>query len=212
MPAYNVTWFLRALFMFVLVSPVVKIVVSRKQIGYISLSVIFCLHMFATIYHITSLEALEWFFPIKGLFYFSLGAYMACHGLSLNNITTSGVAACGAISLTLMIYAAFFQVFPIWMVVVAHPLMILFLWRFTPSKPWPKSLTDKGFALYLLHPLFVFAIGRLSLRVGFVAQMLNSVAGNLLLAMLVVMASIIAAYAICGFAPILTKPLFGGRC
>lgn len=137
---------------------------------------------------------------------------MAGHGLILNCTPTLVAAVCGAVSVAIMIFAAFSRIFPLEMVVIVYPLLMLFLWRFIPSKPWPKALTDKGFALYLLHPLFVFAIGRLSLKVGLVAQLLNSVAGNLSLALFVVIASLAAAYAICRFVPILTKPLFGGRC
>ena len=161
MPAYNVTWFLRALFIFVLVAPVVKIIISRKDVGCLILVMIFCLHVFANIFHVVFLEALEWFFPIKGLVYFYLGAYMAGHGLSLNCIPMLVAAVCGAVSVAIMISAAFSWVFPLEIVVIAYPLMILFLWRFTPSKPWPKSLTDKGFALYLVsaHQRTDFAEG-----------------------------------------------------
>ena len=58
----------------------------------------------------------------------------------------------------------------------------------------------------------MFTIGKLSIKVGFVAQVLNSIAGNLSAAMLVVLLSLVVADAICKFAPVSTKTFFGGRC
>ena len=142
MPFLTPLWFLRSLFIVVLLSPVIDY--ARRSLP---------LLVFIGMAYVID----TWIYPV---FFFSIGMYLAGgkYHLSRRSGILAGVFA--AVGLAFKIELALRGVaFPNWAEPVIDINLIAFFWTIVSDREWPKVLTSNAFPIYLLHwpLLFIYA-------------------------------------------------------
>ena len=156
-------WYLRALFFLVLVSPALLAFVKRG--GRPALVLLLALYWSLNPW---SLDAPHWWlgmtarvfwtfvFSAEGLFYFSLGLYLASHPVSLPR---RPAIALGAVGLLVGIGGMLMEMNGVpdfgYAKLVAIPLVLCLIWGLVPDRPWPAWLVGNAFAVYMVHPVLV---------------------------------------------------------
>ncbi|MEG2725433.1 MAG: acyltransferase, partial [Kiritimatiellia bacterium] len=161
-PLLGVLWYVRALFILLLVAPLFLNVIckSKKMLqgGLITLFIFAAL--LGDPQGGTWLYSLIYTFSIHGAFYFFLGVYLWRYPMTgkLQRANALGVLFFG-----MMIYVLTFlnieeYVGGMWRCVRAFaiPLTMLGLWSIMSCKRWLKFFQGKPFAIYLCHPFIVY--------------------------------------------------------
>lgn len=205
-------WYVRALFLLLLASPLLAYGLRKAGVW-------FLLAVFGIYWAVNSwsLDAPTWWlsvrwrmvwtfgFPVEGLFYFCAGLYLWDRPVKLQRRTglvLGGVGlAVGLVGMGLKMAGIFDYGY---LTLTTIPLVLLLLWTLSPSARWPSALVGNAFALYVIHPILVRALG--------LWGVLPSVSGIFLLeGALVAGASLALAVALNRTAPRLASFAFGGR-
>lgn len=157
-------WFVRCLFLFVLISPIIAWIVKKgKTISFVFLLLIFPLGILRGIFQPVEGDALWCIvgtFSFSNLFYFSLGFYLALYspqiacpkivtyfagGLWMILLTLQGISSLYALNLSY--YFNFLSI----------PAGLYFVWQITSSdRRWSLVLTQASFPIFILHAFFLF--------------------------------------------------------
>lgn len=156
-------WYLRDLFLLVLLSPFIGWLV-RKTRGWI-------LAAFGVLYLALNPGTLDfpgfWIgqrwrivwafgFSVEGLVYFSAGWFLAVHPMFLARRIGLTAGAIGlVIGLVGMKLAASGSPLFGYACELSIPFVMAFLWAVMPSKPWHPWLVGNAFAIYVMHPIFL---------------------------------------------------------
>ena len=211
-PFYSPMWFLRALFLMVIMSPAISYMAKVWGGGGVILIFI--------AYWLMAPDARRndewrWFFrhgvSLFGMFWFALGMYLRKRMRDWTDLYPWGVwgavASIGiAMSLLAGSIAAHFSRFD--MSISLEPFFVLFAlyggFFFVSSSKWADILTNNSFPVYLIHSFFIFII-------GFVLKNQDSwaiLSARVLFAFVI---SLCAAFTIKKLSPRFATMLFGGR-
>ena len=188
-PALGPLWYVRCLFFFVVVSPVIVWLI--RKVGFVSLLVLGCL------YYVYSacgevIDFLSYGFSLEGIFYFSTGLYLHMKHVPLNIGPMIGVPlfACGV------------SIYVMGLTELSIPVMIVGLWGLMPTRRLPRVLIENTFPIYLMHMfvLLLFGTARISSPMAAVG-----------IGMLAVVLSITIAEAMRRVSPVAVRILYGGR-
>ena len=209
-------WFIRCLFLFVLVSPLIAWIVKKsKRISLIFLTLIFPLGLFRVIFQVEEGDIL-WCtvgtFSFLNLFYFSLGLHLALYPLQQNRpkylmylagsfwlilLVSKGLSSLHTSSLSP--YFGFLSI----------PAGLYFIWHIVTEKPWNRVLTQASFPIFILHMFFLSMIGL------FIKNLIPNIEGRLSTCMIssiiAFYSSIFSSYLTHKYLPRMSHFLFGGR-
>ena len=154
-----VLWYIRALFLLVLLSPVCKWLVEHisSKIVLTCLWLLYALVVPGSETSETEMQSFfKWTVSLLGLFYFSLGIAARRGIVDLKRRFWNVICIVGCATLCVRILTGG---------VGAHlrPIYCLGLfnvfWRLAPCAPAPKGASRLSFAVYLLHPFFLVILG-----------------------------------------------------
>ena len=154
-PTWNYAlWYVRALFLLVLASPVLGMLVRRFGRGWLAAA--FLLNLLVEVnYNLPFQRTLYFGLALGGVFYFSLGIWLRT--AEVRGIVRWWAWACAAVSgLILVAQTIFFSVrsselFAYRFYPFAVPFMLYAIWYFVPSRVWPTWLTAMTFPIYVIH-------------------------------------------------------------
>lgn len=210
-------WYIRALLVIVLVSPVMAFASRVRYGAALSTAVFFCAYV-AFSPHRNGLAStrLEHFLyygvSLMGMVYFQLGILLRRTGFLERTLRVPAWAGAGLFALgvaavalrTRVLAAAGSEPFPV--LCLAIPLLVSGLWLLTPAAGWPKAVTSMSFPIYVMHYFVVFALD------GFRRPRADkSISLMLAQAALAVAVPCAIAFAARRLAPRASSALFGGR-
>lgn len=158
-PATIPLWFLRSLFLFVVVSPVIVWIINRApKIWIWGLFVLSLLLGYAPDPDVGGWSGFfQHVFSVTGLMYFSFGIYARINDLSYCSRKVA-IIAIGAGILLLLINGVFtyYQVsLKLPFIAFAVPCLMYATWYFMPSNNLPAWLKGTSFPIYLMHMIFI---------------------------------------------------------
>lgn len=188
-------WFLRALMLLIIASPIVCMMCRKRIIGLGSLLILFC----GSIALSSNL-----FLPMLGVFCFSFGFYLRlnpiCVSASLYRISAI-ICAISLIPCSLMGGGK-----------VIVPLLALFvMWVIMPDKRYPIGVTSLAFPIYLLHPFIYFALFRVERLLGFEGASGRYLHIHLSFFIIAFLGSLGSGMVLKRYAPRVAGIIFGGR-
>lgn len=198
-------WYVRSLFFFVAISPLLYHFI--KRVGLVALFVLAVLSFAVGYYGLRSQDrvclVLTKSVCVSGLFFFCCGVYGRLKRIRLPN---RGQTIALVLGLCLAVANGYCRmsgikfIIPLWV-----PLLLFGLWRFVPEHPLPKWLTNATFAIYVLHAVIYKILGiAFHFRVETIPQWLVKWMGG-------VSGSMIVAMALRRCCPKLAGAAFGGR-
>ena len=208
-PELPFLWYVRALIIFVVISPLIK---CMAKCGVVLFFVLYFLTDVVCDLSIASSKILHWFISLRGLAYFSLGIYLRnnpirkLRGSSMLLIIGTVVYLLGlwlSIELSGILSRAL-----MW---GGTPIMLLSVWTKISEKKWPIFLTRCSFAIFLMQSaLITLLIG--VLRVCSLKEWgYTTISGYFLRLLLVVSVAIVLSNFLFKFLPRLSRLMFGGR-
>lgn len=212
-PLLTPLWYVRALFVLVLLSPLLHWVL-RKTGGYILLLLFALYGIVCPYYPMSDWNALKNFarvgiLPVLGLFYFSFGL-----AISMKFIETKRISLSPWLSLSLGLILMFLRAVcqdisflrgACYLGFFALPFLLYGAWQLIPSGKWPDCLVKNAFPVFLIHKFGLWFIRnkRIPLEHGVISFLVCALA--------VFISSLFAANVIRRFFPKCSTLLFGGR-
>ncbi|MGN0890730.1 MAG: acyltransferase family protein [Candidatus Spyradenecus sp.] len=234
-------WFLRTLFVFVLVSPlVVRPLTTSRKSGLSFLAALFLLHLLLLPYtyilrHIAPFLSrwplfaafpferiagygsyiFTYGFSMSGFCYFSLGIFL-CHYTPARPLTSRQTCLCGAIGVFLLVLSFFGTLHAlkpgIYFAILALPFLLATLWRVMSSRALlPPWLLACNLPIYLLHLIFLNLFSRAEAFGCLSLPAYNSLLGYATRGGLAIGLSIGTALAVKRLCPRLANLWLGGR-
>jgi len=159
-------WYVRALMMLVLVSPLLVALVRKgRQWMLLALLALYwsvnTWSLGAPAWWVSVRWRLVWIFgfSLEGLFYFCVGIFLAFNPLRLGERKSLALGlvglAVGLVGMVLEMKGVYAYGYPI---LASIPLLMLLLWRLMPSAKWPAALVGSSFAVYVVHPIVIRAL------------------------------------------------------
>lgn len=214
-PTPTALWFVRALFLFVLTSPLVVLLLSR--VGGVVIVVLSATHLLFLSGVLPNLiGSLDFFFPLHGLIYFAFGIF--CRRTDFSPIVALLKRMRGACFLFVLglICLRLFCLRMGWfhgaaiLLACLIPLLMWCLFELMGGRKWPRSLTGISFAIYLIHPFVFHAIYGFAIRTGCRDVSSGTVGGYCFVFIFVSLICIVFGNVLSRI-PILKLVLFGGR-
>lgn len=217
-PADGPLWYVRALCIFVLISPVIVKVV--RKMGFWVLPLLFGFYLLVNPGHVDFdgfWVSAKWRsfwrfgFSVEGLFYFTLGV---C--LNYNKVTVKKkIALClGVVGILLGIVRMSLKANGCcdcgYLVPFTIPFVMLGLWTVMPTKRWSMWLVASSFAIYVSHTLVLSVLGLVVKNLPFALDKENGMAMFIELVVTVGI-SMMLACALRRFLPRLAQIAYGGR-
>ena len=219
-PLNGALWYVRALVMFIVVSPLI-IWAVEKHFG-VSLLIVFAL---CFLFHpwIGSLDfpgfwlAARWRqfwqigFPIQGLLYFMVGAYLSKHPVSMER-PVAGLSlllglglGCVRTLLALRGITDYGYLMPFIL-----PLTLIGVWHVIPSTKWKNWIVMSSFPIYVMHAVFLVIIVfcRNHFANGDAVKSIATVLSNWFLS---VIGCFLTSLLICRLMPRVARIIYGGR-
>lgn len=209
-------WFVRCLFLFVCISPILAWIVKKgKRTSFILL---ICLFPLGMIRDLLQPQEGDFFwitvgtFSFLNLFYFALGFFFSlypCADLG----PKSRAYAIGCLGCLFLVLQGLSDIFNwgsgFYFNYLSIPCILFALWRLISPKPWDKRVTQASFPIFLLHMFFLSFIGLLLKNLFRVEETsllisIGSCAGAFA-------ASILFSYLMRRYFPKLSTVLLGGR-
>ena len=170
----NAQYFLRSLFVFVALSPIVALAIRHAKSCFILL-------LFAFYYLLAYFDLINgwtrYFFPVGGFAYFSLGMYLQFKGgirisRRLRWLLVLAFMIVMAFRISRLQSVLYFND-PFWYASV--PLCMFVVWSIMPEGKWPAWLTKTAFPIYLMHAIvyyFLFGIAEVFKHRNFASESL----------------------------------------
>ena len=210
-------WYVRALFVIVLLSPVLAWFASRRRLAWLLLVVLAAAYVMFSPHRngLASTRAEHFMYygvSLMGMFYFYLGILMRStrfleRTLAVPPWTGVVLLAAGAAIVawrTGVIATSGIEPFPI--LCIAIPFLVAGTWLATPAAPWPALLTSMSFPIYVLHFFVVFALD------GFHACRADKSIGQIIVhAVCAVVIPCVIAMLARSVSPTMARLVFGGR-
>lgn len=209
MPLHYPLWFVRNLFLLVLLSPVIASLTHRFGWGWI----VFCLLLDIVMTCVLPLEPFfgSNVFSLSGLMYFSLGFLIRKREsmkATRNAAIALGVAGLALLGLKMVFYAnAWGWQGPFGKFVC--PCLLYTLWYFMPTKAIPDWLTTCSFPIYLMHILFFPYVG-VALKYLHV-DVSGGLLGSIVCYIVGIVGSIVLTHVIRSYWPRCASIAYGGR-
>ena len=210
-PFLTPLWYVRALFVLVLVSPLLLWALEKTG-GYILLLLFALYGIVCPYYPMPEWNALKDFarvgiLPVLGVFYFSFGlaistGFAGSRPVSLSPWLSLGIGL-GLLFLRAVCEDAAFPMGACYLGFFALPFLLYGAWRLVPSGKWPDWLVKNAFPVFLVHKYCLSPIKKLPLGDG--------VFSYLACALLVFAGALFAANVIRRLSPKCAVVLFGGR-
>lgn len=147
-PCLPVLWYLRALFLFVLLSPLIR---QGERLGLWLIGLCFVSNQVGL-----ALDGVFlWTFRLTGVAMFALGMYLRSHPLCVFRPNKQMLALFGGAGISLVVAKAVMKRLNIPFIgtveMLAIPLLLIVFWKLVPERKWPKALVSLSFPIYLLH-------------------------------------------------------------
>ena len=204
-------WYLRALMLFVVVSPIALWCIKRfKGAGLAFLWALSLLVGFCSLTPARLSLFLTKFASVSGLLYFCVGMHLRVFGASCLSLLKTRAYLCVCAGLMLIVVSIYLQVVTGYEVhrVSRHlfvPLFLIGLWHFVPSARFPAWLTHSVFPMYLLHiPIWLVINCIMPFSVA-------TISGWLVKWMVGVVGAVVISVSLRRFANPLALFVFGGR-
>lgn len=159
-------WYLRALMIFVVLGPLFAWVLKRWGRGFLAAAfaanlVVGAFVAQGKIPELSRVGGIVFYtFPVRGIFYFSLGAWLAMHPTPLSRRAGN---LCGALALGFtairLVILHFHWAVPFDFGVLVLPTLLAFLWMHAPAFRLPSVFAQSIFPVYLMH-VIVYAVLR----------------------------------------------------
>ena len=158
-------WYLRCLFIFVLIAPAIIFLIRRRGKTYL----MFCF-LLGIFYHLLpghNINMLLGFnFSLPGLFYFSLGIWLFNHPLPI----FGGGGQCFAVaallfSVKMILSSKGWHVGALMAEELSIPFLLYATWRMIPAVRLPRWLANSFFPIYLMHMCAIWSLDSLIPRV-----------------------------------------------
>ena len=212
-PLLSITWYLRSLFLLVLISLFLVFALKKNCV----VTIIMCYLIYVLSYGYSnwgmplSMCFVRRCFSTQGLAFFIIGMAIRLVGdfNPLNNRYKAwGAIIIGAVLFVIKGYFLYLSQirYSQFMSTVAIPFLLFGVWYFVPSRAWPKSIVGSSFAIYLIHMFVVYPFQKMG---G--STFLQTWYGFLIGYCAVVLISVFSALLIKKCCPIGAKILFGGR-
>lgn len=156
--AHSALWFVRCLFFFVVLSPLLLLFVRscRAFWGWLTVFIFVGMLMMFVDSKSDLYACLRWRISPDGLLYFCLGMGTRLGIFRIPRFFKFfgrfGLLFAMAIALLRLAFGLSGNEFLAWIMIACA---MYGLWRIVPSKSWPESLVGNAFALYLVHPFFI---------------------------------------------------------
>jgi len=159
-------WYLRALFLVVAASPLIRAANERwgwralalEGLANVAVMTLIGLGILSTDEGLGGLLIKG--IPVETLFYFSLGAWIRRHPVppfGRKAALTSALVAGTLLAASL--FALQRHVFlPVNLYALAVPFWLIALWHVAPASPWPRYLVASSFAVYVMHAVVLSVI------------------------------------------------------
>ena len=209
-------WFLRCLFLFVLISPLIAWIIKKgKRVSVIFLLMVFPLGILRNFFSPVEGELL-WCtvgtFSLLNLFYFALGFHLTLYPprQPKTKLPTYLAGCAWMMLLTLQVLALLHSSnFSGYFHFLSIPIGLYFVWQITSTKPWSRTLTQASFPIFILHVFFLSIIG-LVLK-NFVPVVRGAFITCFISSGLAFFCSILVSYFTHKYVPRMAHFLFGGR-
>lgn len=150
-PALGPLWYVRCLFLFVIISPVIVWLIKRTHF--------LCLLIFGGMYIAYSrlcgnVSFFSYGFSLEGLFYFAIGIYLRMRDFSLEIRPKMGIFLFGFGVFLFLMVSRFMSI----------AIMIVGLWGMIPSWRFPRVLITNTFPVYLVHMFVLLLFGNERIR------------------------------------------------
>lgn len=213
----GVLWYLRSLFGFVLISPLLYRSLRWKKcmMFMFSLAYIYAAWCFTNGASADFYFFFDRFFSLRGLLYFSFGMIIRNHILSLNIRKSLGVMALLVGSLLLIIdnlildggsfaWVGLFEA-------ILVPFLLAGVFVFIPVKSFPRWMINNCFPIFLMHNIFL-SLSSLGFKcIGMYGNQRYDIVMMLARASLAIVFSIVATETVRKFFPRASAVVFGGR-
>ena len=193
-------WFLRALMILVLISPVVALAVRKWSLGVLCLCSLLAASFIFEQNH---------FLPWLGVFCFVFGGFIRFYPIALDKTATRItliIIALLALSLTLLS-----QLNVRGGGVVVPLAALLTLWIIMPAIRLPKMLTSLAFPIYLIHPFIYFGLFKGEALLGFKNYSGSHLSVHLLFFIMAFGVSLLIGLVLKRYFPRIASLVFGGR-
>ena len=162
LPPLGPTWYIRTLFLFVLMSPLLVALLKRNAEMVIGVSFL----LYAMFYRSVSVPFGTWkaipntLINLEGLAYFLVGLKLAMDGKTWNVPRKIAIATL-VVSVLVTVFRMYCKAGG-YVFLYNHarflviPGFLWALWKVVPPYTWPKWLTSSAFAIYLIHPFAIF--------------------------------------------------------
>lgn len=167
-PSLAPLWFLRSLIFFVFFSPLLLKGMSSRKKAYVFVAFLFCLSALVP-WECPNGEWYKFFrkwISLQGLFFFAVGMVLRLYPPTFKTSRTQAIIAIvvGIIGCAIPAYGYVTRgydncpMMSIWNYArwAVLPFLLLGIWKFIPSKPWPKILTSNTFPIYLVHWFWLY--------------------------------------------------------
>lgn len=162
-PYLGVCWFIRSLFILVLISPLLKRIATPSVILLIWLTHGIVHPDYGVICTKAVFTFQEGFFSLFGASYFLAGMYLRMH--NVNGIVPHRLAFLGLMVSCLCIVARGSPWSPAWSRLLTWfytPILLASIWTFCPSMRSPDFLGKAAFPVYVLHPFVIQSFFRVA--------------------------------------------------
>lgn len=159
--AHSALWFVRCLFVFVVLSPLLLLFVRSCRAFWGWLMVFFPIGILMIFVDSNSAlyAFLRWRISLDGLLYFCLGMGIRLGIFRIPRFIKFygrfGLLFAMAIALIRLNFDISGNEFLVWIMIACA---MYGLWRMIPSKSWPECLVGNAFSLYLVHPFFIIIL------------------------------------------------------
>ena len=216
-PYLGPLWFVRNLFILVLLAPALKFILDGRLKGFVALFLMFLVYgAFRPFtgefpFHCTN-TILCYGFSLEGLFYFALGLFLRMNKIGVPSGILVG-CLCGCIALTLFglkifsILRGYVWQYYSWLSI---PPLMVFVWSLVPSVKWPFCVVGNAFPVFLIHKFLVVVLVRIMWTGGWMRQEMH-VFLYIVSIVIVISASFLCALLLRKIAPKASVVMFGGR-
>lgn len=158
-PEIGIYWFLRMLFLLVLLSPLILYFVRRLSIYFIFMLFVIYWGAFSFLNPTQANSPFSWLaysFSLEGLAYFSLGIYLRF----LDRIPSFRLCLLTSVSFILMLGSMFFAYhYKIDCLDILHiPFTMCCFWQIMVMHRWPSFVISSAFPIYLMHGICIVPI------------------------------------------------------